>query len=186
VSGDIDHQALLWKRGQAFRGRCADQHQASHERRPCLGKRQSYLRAIVNAQDIDLPQPQVIGKAGNRRGGIRNTLRGRWIRFAVARQVGRIDRAYVGKLGQEAAEKAARGIEGMEAKQGHIFVEPARRRKGRAHMQLSEFTVKIGPAGANGRGRNGKLGLDHLRLRERRPAPVTGTLPTPTVAFKLH
>ncbi len=43
----------------------------------------------------------------------------------------------------------------MQTKQCHLLIEAARGRKGRAHMQLPEFTIKISPSGADAGGRNG-------------------------------
>jgi hypothetical protein len=71
--------------------------------------------------------------------------RRRRIGFTATRQVRRIDRTLRGGERQETAEYAARGAGGVQAEQGHLLIESAGRRKGRAHVQLSDSGSRSRP-----------------------------------------
>ena len=134
VVGNIDHQPGLLDQPQALGAGRAGQNQASDELRPRGGEFQGNLSAVLNPQNVDLAQPQILGEVVNRHGGICDTARGRGVRLAVAGQIGRIDRTYVGDVRKKPAECAAGSIDWVQAEQGHLLIEAAGRRKGRAHV----------------------------------------------------
>ncbi len=93
-----DERRLLDRR-KPLGGGHPRQNQAPHE---CGSRRRKVQRragAALNAQQVDLAQPQIIRQIGNGAGRLGNARGRRGIGFAEARQIRRIDRPHVGNFG---------------------------------------------------------------------------------------